>query len=51
MMLTLFIDEFGKWRADGNNGFGQAYQDAYHRIVPKSQPVEDYDGRLDLYAL
>ncbi|KAK0716735.1 Fructosamine kinase-domain-containing protein [Apiosordaria backusii] len=42
--------EFGQWRPACNK-FDQRYLDAYHQVVPKSEPVDDYDGRLDLYKL
>ncbi|KAM7202925.1 Fructosamine kinase domain containing protein [Naviculisporaceae sp. PSN 640] len=42
--------EFGQWRPACNK-FGPEYLEAYHKIVPKSEPKEDYDGRLDLYKL
>ncbi|PLB45426.1 Ketosamine-3-kinase [Aspergillus steynii IBT 23096] len=32
-------------------GFGSAFFDAYHRIVPKTEPVEEYDDRVLLYQL
>ncbi|CAJ2502646.1 Uu.00g100400.m01.CDS01 [Anthostomella pinea] len=42
--------EFGQWRPAWNR-FGTEYLDAYHALVPKAEPVEDYDGRIDLYKL
>ncbi|SPQ26741.1 76921dad-3092-4693-abc8-17507038243d [Thermothielavioides terrestris] len=42
--------EFGQWRPACNR-FDESYLTAYHKLVPKSDPVEDYDGRLDLYKL
>ncbi|KAK3376281.1 Fructosamine kinase-domain-containing protein [Lasiosphaeria ovina] len=42
--------EFGQWRPACNR-FDKRYLDAYHQIVAKSEPIEDYDGRLDLYKL
>jgi fructosamine-3-kinase len=32
-------------------GFGSAFFEAYHRIVPKTEPVEEYEDRLRLYEL
>ncbi|KAI1767823.1 Fructosamine/Ketosamine-3-kinase [Hypoxylon sp. FL1150] len=42
--------EFGQWRPTCNK-FGPDYLEAYHKYVRISEPVEDYDGRLDLYKL
>ncbi|XXG98088.1 hypothetical protein Hte_004407 [Hypoxylon texense] len=42
--------EFGQWRPTCNR-FGSEYLEAYHKYVDKSEPKEDYDGRLDLYKL
>jgi fructosamine-3-kinase len=32
-------------------GFGSAFFEGYHRIVPKTEPVEEYEDRLRLYEL
>jgi len=32
-------------------GFGSAYFSAYHKIIPKSHPVDEYDDRVELYTL
>ncbi|KAJ5477328.1 hypothetical protein N7539_007472 [Penicillium diatomitis] len=32
-------------------GFGPDFFDQYHRIVPKTEPVEEYDDRIRLYEL
>lgn len=32
-------------------GFGGQFYKEYHRIVPKTEPVEEYDDRIDLYEL
>jgi protein-ribulosamine 3-kinase len=32
-------------------GFGARFFDQYHRIVPKTEPVEEYDDRISLYEL
>jgi len=32
-------------------GFGSAYFSAYHKIIPKSLPVEEYEDRIELYTL
>lgn len=32
-------------------GFGRAFFDEYHKIVPKTEPVEEYDDRVKLYEL
>lgn len=32
-------------------GFGARFFDQYHRIVPKTEPVEEYDDRVSLYEL
>ncbi|PKY07909.1 hypothetical protein P168DRAFT_308113 [Aspergillus campestris IBT 28561] len=42
--------EFGQWRPACNR-FGPEYLKAYHARCKISEPVEDYDGRLDLYKL
>ncbi|KAK8045687.1 hypothetical protein PG996_013751 [Apiospora saccharicola] len=42
--------EFGQWMPDCNK-FGAEYLAAYHSHVPISDPVGDYQGRLDLYKL
>jgi fructosamine-3-kinase len=44
------IDELGNWRPKRNK-FSDSYFDAYHKIMPKTEPVEDYDDRNALYAL
>lgn len=43
-------DEFGQWRPACNR-FDEKYLTAYHGRVEKSEPVKDYDGRVDLYKL
>jgi protein-ribulosamine 3-kinase len=32
-------------------GFGRAFFNEYHKIVPKTEPVEEYDDRIKLYEL
>ncbi|KAL8972391.1 MAG: hypothetical protein Q9183_000578 [Haloplaca sp. 2 TL-2023] len=32
-------------------GFGKAFFDEYHRICPKTRPVEEYEDRVKLYEL
>ncbi|KKA20485.1 Fructosamine-3-kinase [Rasamsonia emersonii CBS 393.64] len=32
-------------------GFGPAFFNEYHRIVPKTEPVEEYEDRVKLYEL
>ena len=32
-------------------GFGARFFDQYHRVVPKTEPVEEYDDRVRLYEL
>jgi protein-ribulosamine 3-kinase len=32
-------------------GFGRSFFDEYHRIVPKTEPVEEYEDRVKLYEL
>lgn len=32
-------------------GFGSTYFSTYHKIIPKSRPVEEYDDRVELYTL
>lgn len=32
-------------------GFGSRFFEQYHRIVPKTEPVEEYDDRVRLYEL
>ncbi|KAL4899995.1 hypothetical protein BDW74DRAFT_171081 [Aspergillus multicolor] len=32
-------------------GFGSAFFSEYHRIVPKTEPVEEYEDRVKLYEL
>ncbi|KAH8704201.1 putative fructosamine-3-kinase [Talaromyces proteolyticus] len=32
-------------------GFGRDFFDEYHKIVPKTEPVEEYDDRVRLYEL
>ncbi|EAW08031.1 putative fructosamine kinase [Aspergillus clavatus NRRL 1] len=41
--------ELGIMRMFG--GFGAPFFEAYHRIVPKTEPVEEYDDRVRLYEL
>jgi len=43
-------DEFGQWRPKVNR-FGDEHLDAYLRLVSKSFPEEDFEGRLDLHKL
>lgn len=33
------------------NDWGRECLEAYHRIIPKSEPVEDWEKRIQLYAL
>ncbi|KAF2754716.1 hypothetical protein EJ05DRAFT_130934 [Pseudovirgaria hyperparasitica] len=42
--------ELGYWLPE-HNKFGVDYFEAYHELVPRSEPVEDYDDRIRLYAL
>ncbi len=42
--------EFGQWMPACNK-FDGRYLEAYHRLVERSEPEEDYEGRLDLYKL
>ncbi|KAK0629235.1 Fructosamine kinase-domain-containing protein [Bombardia bombarda] len=42
--------ELGQWRPACNK-FGPEYVAAYHSVTERSEPVEDYDGRVDLYKL
>ncbi|VUC29167.1 unnamed protein product [Clonostachys rosea] len=48
--LTCFTDELGNWRPDRNR-FSGDYIAEYHRLIPKSEPVEDWDDRNALYEL
>jgi len=32
-------------------GFDKAFFDEYHRLCPKTEPVEEYEDRLKLYEL
>ncbi|GAA5961992.1 hypothetical protein JCM3765_007187 [Sporobolomyces pararoseus] len=41
--------ELGMTRMFG--GFSSNFYEAYHQVLPKSEPVEDYDTRLDCYEL
>lgn len=43
-------DELGNWLPPRNK-FNKAYFDAYHSLVEKSEPKEDYDDRNSLYSL
>lgn len=49
-VLANVVDEFGQWRPVCNR-FGEEYLAAYRECVKPSAPVEDYEGRLDLYKL
>ncbi|KAJ5471630.1 hypothetical protein N7530_008987 [Penicillium desertorum] len=42
--------ELGQW-APACNRFGFEYVQGYHSHLPISSPVEDYQGRIDLYKL
>lgn len=33
------------------NDWGRECLEAYHQIVPKSEPIEDWEKRIELYAL
>jgi len=44
------IDELGNWR-QRRHKIGKKYFEAYHEIIPKSEPVEDYDDRNALYCV
>lgn len=50
MCVCVCADELGQWKPACNR-FGKEYVEAYHAIIPKAEPVEDYDGRIDLYKL
>ncbi|PTB78722.1 hypothetical protein M440DRAFT_1390335 [Trichoderma longibrachiatum ATCC 18648] len=41
--------DLGNWRLERNR-FTARYFEAYHAIIPKSEPVEDYDDRNALYS-
>jgi hypothetical protein len=32
-------------------GFGSAFYGKYHSIMPKSEPVDEYDDRINLYQM
>lgn len=32
-------------------GFGKGFMDEYHKIVPKTEPIDEYEDRLALYEL
>ncbi|GAQ35836.1 aldo/keto reductase [Aspergillus tubingensis] len=42
--------ELGNWRPE-RNGFDRSFFDAYHAIIPKTAPIEDYDDRIALYSM
>ncbi|SPQ25704.1 6fc74459-ad21-438f-b816-25a54582fc48 [Thermothielavioides terrestris] len=42
--------ELGNWRPQRNH-FDAKYFEAYHSVMPRTDPVEDYDDRNALYAL
>ncbi|KAK0732425.1 Fructosamine kinase-domain-containing protein [Apiosordaria backusii] len=42
--------ELGNWHPERNR-FGKEFYQEYHRHIPKSDPVEDYDDRNVLYGL
>ncbi|KAK3903966.1 Fructosamine kinase-domain-containing protein [Staphylotrichum tortipilum] len=42
--------EVGQWKPACNK-FDETHVATYHERVAKSEPVEDYDGRIDLYKL
>ncbi|KAL7945336.1 Fructosamine kinase domain-containing protein [Trichoderma barbatum] len=42
--------ELGNWRPERNK-FTRRYFQAYHSLVPKAEPEEDYDDRNALYSL
>ncbi|PYH31862.1 Aldo/keto reductase [Aspergillus neoniger CBS 115656] len=42
--------ELGNWRPE-RNGFDRSFFDAYHSIIPKTAPTEDYNDRIALYSL
>ena len=33
------------------NDWSRKFLAAYHEIIPKSEPVEDWEARIELYAL
>lgn len=33
------------------NEWGRECLEAYHKIIPKSEPIEDWEKRIELYAL
>lgn len=41
--------EFGIMKMFG--GFGSVFFTKYHDLVPKTEPVEEYDDRVELYQL
>jgi len=41
--------ELGMMRMFG--GFGKAFFNEYHRLCPKTEPVDEYDDRITLYEL
>ncbi|KAL2151692.1 hypothetical protein VTH82DRAFT_6790 [Thermothelomyces myriococcoides] len=43
--------ELGNWRPERNRFKEGGYFEEYHRHIPRSEPVEDYDDRNALYAL
>jgi hypothetical protein len=43
------LDELSYMRPIDND-WGREYMEAYHKLVPKSEPQEDWDARNALYA-
>ena len=50
-MLNVLLDDLGLLRSKVDAKAGKKYSEAYHKIVPISEPAKDYDARMALYAL
>lgn len=52
LVIDKCVDEFGQWRPICNK-FGSKYLAAYNslHVIEISEPMEDFEGRLDLYRL
>lgn len=49
-LLRSSPDELGTWRPERYR-LGKEYVDAYHQLIPPSEPREDRDDRNALYAI
>ena len=48
--MIKLVGELGKWRPE-RFSIGQQYMEEYHKLIPKADPVDDWEDRNILYSM